>query len=197
MANTTFVNLTVSGSYTSVHIRQFITRDNFDGTLQVNADGLFLTTEEFASLMFQLRAIEQSLCEKSRKLKTNNEQGETTTTSSKKRSNVTVDTSTITKAKRTKKQDDNIMMWYAKAVKTRIEELLRGDCFGCMMNLADDHKCEGPVTEYVDQYFDRAMMVIDGDNALKELKIKNGPSKLELIADANWCKELKEMIKTL
>ena len=46
MVNTAFVNLTVSGTYTSVHIRQFVTKGNmFDGNVQVNPDGLFLSTE--------------------------------------------------------------------------------------------------------------------------------------------------------
>jgi hypothetical protein len=74
MASTTFVNLIVSGTYTCVHIRQFVTEKEFNGNVKVNPDGLFLSAEEFASLMFQLQAIEHSLYEKSKSITTRAEQ---------------------------------------------------------------------------------------------------------------------------
>ena len=56
-----YVSLFISGPYTTVHIRQHLnTVDDTSGNTQVNRDGLFLTTDEFASLLFQLKAIEKS-----------------------------------------------------------------------------------------------------------------------------------------
>ena len=56
-----YVSLFISGPNTTVHIRQHLnTVDDTSGNTQVNRDGLFLTTDEFASLLFQLKAIEKS-----------------------------------------------------------------------------------------------------------------------------------------
>ena len=203
MANTTFVNLTVSGSYTSVHVRQFVTGEAFNGSVRVNPDGLFLSTEEFASLMFQLRAIEQSLYEKSKSLVMEVEQKDeptaTTVGTSRKREHTKDETvaatATAVKPKRTKKQDE-LVSWYARSVKNKIDELVKSDCFGCMMNLMDQHKCDAPIREFVDDYFDRAIPLVDDSNISKEIKIKNCPSKMELIANVNWCDEVKQIIKT-
>ena len=43
------------------------TVDSTSGNTQVNHDGLFLTTDEFASLLFQLKAIEKSFKKEKRK----------------------------------------------------------------------------------------------------------------------------------
>ena len=59
-----YISLFVSGQYTTVHIRQHLDGvDATTGKTQVNRDGLFLTTDDFASLMFQLKAIEKSFAE--------------------------------------------------------------------------------------------------------------------------------------
>ena len=166
--------------------------------LRVNSDGLFLSTEEFASLMFQLRAIEQSFYEKSKKLVTETEQedGTAAVICSRKREHVKEKTATTVKPKKTKKQDE-LLLWYGKLVKAKIEELVKEDCFGCLMNLMDQHKCDTPSNEYVDDYFDKAMALIDDSNDLKELTMKNCPSKLELLTNIKWCNELKQMVKIL
>ena len=199
MANTTFVNLTVSGTYTSVHIRQFVTGEEFNGSVRVNPDGLFLSTEEFASLMFQLRAIEQSLYEKSKCFDTEAEQKDEQTTAaaavvggSRKRQHTKDETAV--KPKKTKKQEE-LLLCYARSVKNNIDELVKSDCFGCMMNLMDQHKCNAPISEYVDDYFDKAMQLVDDSNISKEIKMKNCPSKMELHSNVNWCDELKQIIK--
>ena len=131
MANTTFVNLTVSGTYTSVHIRQFVTGEEFNGSVKVNSDGLFLSTEEFACLMFQLRAIEQSLYEKSKNIVAEAEQGEEPTTAiaaGKREHSKDESAEAIVKPKRKKKQDE-LALWYAESVKSKIDELIRRYCF--------------------------------------------------------------------
>ena len=47
--------------YLWLHIRQHLYAANAtSGNSQVNHDGFFLTTDEFASFMFQLKAIEKS-----------------------------------------------------------------------------------------------------------------------------------------
>lgn len=201
MANTTFVNLTVSGTYTSVHIRQFVTGEEFNGSVKVNSDGLFLSTEEFACLMFQLRAIEQSLYEKSKNIVAEAEQGEEPTTAiaiaaGKREHSKDESAEAIVKPKRTKKQDE-LALWYAKSIKSKIDELIMRDCFGCMMNLMDQHKCELPSITFLDEYFDKAIEQVDDGRIYKELKKKNRPSKTELLANENWCNEVKEIIKTL
>ncbi len=53
-----FVNLAMKGTSTWVHIRQFTGVDE-EGMVKI-ANGLKLTTTDFASLMFQLKAIEKS-----------------------------------------------------------------------------------------------------------------------------------------
>ena len=57
-----YVSLHVSGVHTTIHIRQHL--DGMEETTvktQINCDGLFLTTDEFSSLLYQVNAIEKSL----------------------------------------------------------------------------------------------------------------------------------------
>ena len=61
MEKSVFISVGRNGPNTSVHIRQFVVEVKRDaGMIKVNSDGLQLTTDEFASFMFQLTAIEQS-----------------------------------------------------------------------------------------------------------------------------------------
>ena len=61
MENTVFVSLAVSGPHALLHIRQFIVDGRReDGMMKVNNDGVLLSTGEFASFMFQLKAIERA-----------------------------------------------------------------------------------------------------------------------------------------
>ena len=56
-----YVSLHVSGVYTTIHIRQHLDgMEETTGKTQINRDGLILTTDEFASLLYQLNAIEKS-----------------------------------------------------------------------------------------------------------------------------------------
>ena len=59
-----YVSLHVSGVYTTIHIRQHLDGvEETTGKTQINRDGLFLTTDEFSSLLYQLNAIETSKSE--------------------------------------------------------------------------------------------------------------------------------------
>ena len=56
-----YVSLHVSGVYTTIHIRQHLDgMGETTGKTQINRDGLILTTDEFALLLYQLNAIEKS-----------------------------------------------------------------------------------------------------------------------------------------
>ena len=56
-----YLYLRVSGVYTTVHIRQHLNgTEETTGKTQINCDGLFLTNDEFSSLLYQLNAIEKS-----------------------------------------------------------------------------------------------------------------------------------------
>ena len=56
-----YFSLHVSGVYTTIHIRQHLDgMKETTGKTQINRDGLFLTTVEFSSLLYQLNAIEKS-----------------------------------------------------------------------------------------------------------------------------------------
>ena len=53
-----YVNLSFCDGGTQIHIRQFKSTDN--GVMVVNDDGLTLSGDQFASLLYQLNAIEHS-----------------------------------------------------------------------------------------------------------------------------------------
>ena len=56
-----YVSLHASGVYTTIHIRQhFDGVEETTGKTQINRAGLFLATDEFSSLLYQLNAIEKS-----------------------------------------------------------------------------------------------------------------------------------------
>ena len=50
----TYVNVNICGVYTHIQIKQLLNE-------KINPSGLFLNSSDFASLMFQLKAIENTL----------------------------------------------------------------------------------------------------------------------------------------
>ena len=200
MTSTTFVNLTLSGQYTHIHMRQFMTENTFNGNVRVNPDGLCLTTDEFASLMFQLRALEQSLT-----VATAEKSGSTSTQTAavaaaadpRKRPAAAAATAGDSTARMKKpKRYDDLVLWYARVVKGNCLELAKSECFGCMMNIMDQHeKCEASIDEHLIAYFDKAMALVDGSAAAKELKMKNCPDKLDLLTTEGWRDEVKHCIR--
>lgn len=58
MESTTFVSVNVCSTYTHVEIKQLLNDGMGVGGVRINPNGIFLTTTEFGSLMYQLKAIE-------------------------------------------------------------------------------------------------------------------------------------------
>ena len=58
MESTTFVSVNVCSTYTHVEIKQLLNDGMGIGGVRINPNGIFLTTAEFGSLMYQLKAIE-------------------------------------------------------------------------------------------------------------------------------------------
>ena len=59
--NTTYVTVTPGGPLPCLHIRQFNADRQHDGQITINPDGVILSMDEFGTLMFHLRAIEDRL----------------------------------------------------------------------------------------------------------------------------------------
>ena len=194
-----YVSLHVSGVYTTIHIRQHT--DNVDeatGKTQINRDGLFLTTDEFSSLLYQLNAIEKSFT---------NEQNDnaskcyTPSSLSKRKLSIDADQSAmVTPPCKVSKKDDSIKQWYASKVKSIIENKLKEDCFSCLMELPDSHICQTHVNDashkYLEKFFNSVVDDIDIKLAIADLNLSTSKSRTitSLVKRKSWRQAVQSII---
>ena len=137
---TTYVNVNVCCVYTHVQKKQLLGD-------KINPLEIFLNSSDFASLMFQLKSIENTLLLLNNKgiKEASIDTNVKPSTSTVKLVDTTVKPSTTSrmKSKRkrkseettVKKLDDAIMKVYAQLLPNIIKELIKTRCFGCMLNL--------------------------------------------------------------
>ena len=185
---TTYVSVNVCGTYTHVQIKQLLND-------KINPTGIFLNSSDFASLMFQLKAIENTLLLNDKGIKetpidTNVKLSVNTTKPNRKRKLVKT---TV------KKLDNVIMKVYAQLLPNLIKELVKTRCFGCMLNLdasIDVHDICNNRQLCIEQCFVEAMSLVD---QAKLAELANGvtiPTLDELIVDTVWCSNLKNMLNS-
>ena len=212
-----YVSLFVSGPYTTVHIRQHLNAvDATTGNTQINRDGLFLTTDEFASLLFQLKAIEKSFA------KEKGEEGEKAAGTKEtvlhdtlsNVANVSLDVVDSSKRKasclpqssqpasnKIKKTSDLLKTWYANKIRGIIQSKLQDDCFSCLMELPDSYICQTHVNDsshkYLEKYFSTVLDGIDKELAIKELKLSPAKSRsiLSLTKKEPWRQAVQSLIQ--
>ena len=217
-----YVSLFISGPYTTVHIRQHLnTVDDTSGNTQVNRDGLFLTTDEFASLLFQLKAIEKSFKKEGRV-----DEGEERVACIKETvlpndntlssiiSNVSLDVVDSGKrkasappqslrpaSKKIRKTSNSVKTWYANKIKGIIQRKLQDDCFSCLMDLPDSHICQTHVNDashkYLEKYFSTVLDGIDNELVINELKLTPAKSRTisSLTQKENWRQAVQGIIQ--
>ena len=206
-----YVSLHVSGSYTTVHIRQHMdTLDVGTGKTLVNRDGLFLTMDEFSSLVYQLKAIEREFELNAKDQKQVNilppppppsPVEPSTLVKIGKRKSEPINESSTTPAKKVKKLDDLIQKWYAEKVKDIIQKRLKDDCFSCLMQIPDEHICQTHINDtshkYLDKYFPNVLDGLDKELAISELKLSTieGRKVKSIIKKKNWRDGVKSMIQ--
>ena len=217
-----FVSLCISGPYTTVHIRQHLnTVDDTSGNTQVNRDGLCLTTDEFASLLFQLKAIEQSFKKEGR-----GGEGEEKVACMKETvlpndntlpsiiSNVSLDVvdsgkrkvshppqSLQTASKKIRKTNNSVKTWFANKIKGILQRKLQDDCFSCLMELPDSHICQTHVNDashkYLEKYFSTVLDGLDIKLVVNELNLTPAKSRSisSLIQKENWRQAVLDIIQ--
>ena len=202
---TTYVNVNVCGVYTHVQIKQLLGD-------KINPMGLFLNSSDFASLMFQLKSIENTLLllnDKSIK-ETPIDTSINPSTSTEKHEDTTVKPprpSTRTKSKRkrksvetvVKKLDDVIMKVYAKLLPIIIKDLIKTRCFGCMLNLeasVDTHDICNNRQLCIEQCFVEAMSLVDQTKVAELSNDVTVPKLDDLILDTEWCVNLKNILNS-
>jgi len=185
---TTYVSVNVCGVYTHVQLKQLLND-------KINPAGIFLNSSDFASLMFQLKAIENTLLLNDKGIKetpivTNVKPSVSTTKPNRKRKSV---------GAVVKKSDNVIMKVYAQLLPNLIKELVKTRCFGCMLNLdanLDVHDICNNRQLCIEQCFVEAMSLVD---QAKLAELSNGvtiPTLDELIVDTVWCSNLKNMLNS-
>ena len=185
---TTYVSVNICGVYTHIQIKQLLND-------KINPTGIFLNSSDFASLMFQLKAIENTLLLNDKGIKetpidTSVKLSVSTTKPKRKRKSV----GTVVK-----KLDNVIMKVYAQLLPNLIKELVKTRCFGCMLNLdanLDVHDICNNRQLCIEQCFVEAMSLVD---QAKLAELANGvtiPTLDELIVDTVWCNKLKIMLNS-
>ena len=188
-----YVSLHVSGVYTTIHIRQHLDgMEETTGKTQINHDGLILTTDEFASLLYQLNAIEKSF----KREEQSNVCSPTLLTSSKRKAdsknNNNEDQTTTGPQCKVSKVDDAIKKWYVSKVKSTIQKKLQDDCFSCLMELPDNHICETHVNDashnYLEKFFETVLNEIDSNSVITDLHLPawKSLSITSLVKRSSW-----------
>ena len=122
---TTYVSVNICGVYTHIQIKQLLND-------KINPSGLFLNSSDFASLMFQLKAIENTLLLNDKGIKeTLMDMSDKPSVTPKKLSRKRKYAETVV----VKKLDNVIMKVYAQLLPNIIKDLIKTRCFGCMLNL--------------------------------------------------------------
>ena len=189
-----YVSLHVSGVYTTIHIRQHLDgMEESTGKTQINRDGLFLTTDEFSSLLYQLNAIEKSFKREEQSTSSalhskacSPPPPSTLVTSSKRKANSENrnhedQTATGPHCKVAYKVDDAIKKWYVSKVKSTIQKKLQDDCFSCLMELPDSHICQTHVNDpshnYLEKFFETVLNEIDSNAVITDLHLSTSKSR--------------------
>ena len=209
-----FVSLIMNGPNTWVHIRQFTSEEEA-------SNGVMLSTADFASFMFQLKAIEQSfigarsmeMIQKDVSSQVNNAIitpiiNDCTANSASPRAGTKGELYERLKnapKKRKLTKNNAITMAFARALRHHIDGIVTSQCLGCMLNLQPEHEghelCSNPKA-YVEQYFNDAMLLLD-DSQVQEImdeqrkenpKLPACPPKTVLQADLAWCERVKKCI---
>ena len=199
-----YVSLHVSGVYTTIHIRQHLDgMEETTGKTQINRDGLILTTDEFASLLYQLNAIEKSFKreEQNNSALQENVCSPTLLASSKRKAdsknNNNEDQTTTGPQCKVSKVDDAIKKWYVSKVKSTIQKKLQDDCFSCLMELPDNHICETHVNDashnYLEKFFETVLNEIDSNVVITDLHLSASKSRsiTSLVKRSSWHHEVK------
>ena len=210
MENSVFVSVGVKDDLTLISIRQFNKEDG------INKDGVMIPIHEFASFMFQLKAIEQSFIsteqyiekEEVKQEEQVEEEVDGKKSDLKKRLNATINERkrkqppvAVVKSKQ-KPKTDPITMAFARALHGHIKSIVTSQCLGCMMNLMDHHDvCINPPM-YVENFFSDALAALEDAEVFqlvdrerkKNPKVRKCPSKTVLQADSAWCERVKGTI---
>ena len=194
--STTFVSVNICGIYTYVQLKQIFND-------KINPNGIFLTSSDFGSLMFQLKAIENKLLlsgkqEPSSDVDTTIQFSVDTTKPKDKQKRKLVKKETICKKiKKEEANENDIMKAYAKLLPNLIEGLIKTRCFGCMLNLDASSGAHDICIDrqlYIEQCFVEAMSLVDQAKVAELVNNENIPSLNELIVDSAWCNSLKIML---
>ena len=185
---TTYVSVNICGVYTNIQIKQLLND-------KINPSGLFLNSSDFASLMFQLKAIENTLLLNNKGIKeTPIDTSVKLSVSSKKPSRKRKSVETVVK-----KIDNVIMKVYAQLLPNIIKELIKTRCFGCMLNLdtnADVHDICNNRQLCIEQCFVEAMSLVDQAKVAELANSVTIRTLDELIVDIVWCNNLKIMLNS-
>ncbi len=170
-----FVSVIMNGSSTWVHIRQFTC-----------GDGVMLSASDFASLMFQLKAIEQSFMQHNvqilpvrstiiepqvasssviqipivSKLTQTDKVVEHSSPRAKTKGELRERLKNAPK-KRKMTKNNAITMAFATVLRNHIDGMVRSQCLGCTLNLDEHHDLCGDPKVYVEHFFDSAMVVLE------------------------------------
>ena len=200
-----YVSLHVSGVYTTIHIRQHLDGvEETTGKTQINRDGLFLTTDEFSSLLYQLNAIEKSFKREEQSTSASQTKAcspSTLLTSSKRKAdskNINHEDQTSTGPPcKVYKVDNAIKKWYVSKVKSTIQKKLQDDCFSCLMELPDSHICQTHVNDashnYLEKFFETVLDEIDSNSVITDLHLSTSKSRSipSLVKRSSWRHEVK------
>ena len=210
MQSTTYVSVNLCGSYTYVQIKQLLNDGMGEESVKINPSGIVLNSSEFASLMYQLKAIEnmflrynkqetESLCD----IQSNKADDQQSTTGSikPKRKLKDVKKETTTKKKKSETPtNESVMKVYAELLPIIIDGLIKSRCLGCMLNLdvtvVGSHNICFDRKMYTEQCFIEAMSLVD---QVKVAELANSviiPTLDELIVDVEWCNRLKLMLNS-
>ena len=222
MESTTYVSVNLCGTYTYVQIKQILNDRIGEESVKINPNGIFLNSSEFASMMYQLKAIEnmfircdkqetdsasdiaiQTISNKDSATSCDIEKQSTTGSIKPKRKLKREDVKKETISKKIKKEisesNESIMKAYAELLRIIISTLVKNRCFGCMLNLdisVGGHNICIDRKLYIEQYFIEAMALVDQAKVAELVDCENIPSKSELIADTEWCNSLKLMLNS-
>ena len=184
----TYVNVNICGVYTHIQIKQLLNE-------KINPSGLFLNSSDFASLMFQLKAIENTLILNNKGIKgTHIDTSDKLFTTPKKPTRKRKYVETVVK-----KLDDVIMKVYAQLLPNIIKDLIKTRCFGCMLNLdtnVDVHDICNNRQLCIEQCFVEAMSLVDQVKVAELANSTTIPKLDDLIVNTEWCTNLKNMLNS-
>ena len=197
-----YISLFLSGPYTTVHIRQHMSATDSLGKSQINTDGLFISIDEFSSLLFQLNAIEQSFA-KGHTIKNadfTSQVSEKLISSSLKRKHQKHPSMSSNDETKLAKNQNAVKTWYAIKVCEILKKKLQDDCFSCLMGLNETHICNTSINHtshnYLEKFFETVLSEIDCELVVKELSPSVDIQSISsLIKKKRWKQSVKNIIQ--